>query len=245
MSCNSTFNKPKLIWSLVPQKIWDIQILHCFMLHIYIYICIYIYIFMYIIYIFMYIIYIYIYIYVHYIYIFMYIIYILCTLYIYILYICRYIYILYICIYIYIHTCLPLYLHDIYTYVHPPLFTCNLQDPRWSSTFFFAEVLSLSLLPAGDPRLPLCGWSWGRGKVDWLIGYDGNFTIWAIEIDYNLYKKIWLYDLQTHFLDVVGLGNVSRFFFHVGARSSRWMHTEAEDSLGQSKNSGFGSPKLF
>ena len=129
---------------------------------------------------------------------------------IYILYICRYIYIIH--MYIYIYTCLPLYLHDIYTYVHPPLFTCNLQDPRWSSTFFFAEVLSLSLLPAGDPRLPLCGWSWGRGKVDWLIGYDGNFTIWAIEIDYNLYKKIWLYDLQTHFLDVVGLGNVSRFF---------------------------------
>ena len=119
MSCNSTFNKPKLIWSLVPPKNMRHPRSYIVLCCIYIYICIYIYLCT-----------LYIYIYVHYIYIYVHYIYIYIMYIIYILYICRDIYIYIIHMYIYIYTCLPLYLHDIYTYVHPPLFTCNLQDPR-------------------------------------------------------------------------------------------------------------------
>ena len=148
MSCNSTFNKPKLIWSLVPPKNMRHPRSYIVLCCIYIYTYVYIYLCT-----------LYIYIYVHYIYI-------LCTLYIYYTYVEIYIYIIH--MYIYIYTHVSLYICMIYTHMFTLLYlhvTSKIPDDL--PLFFCWGTFSFSTSSWGPTPTSL--WMKLRARQGWLV----------------------------------------------------------------------------
>jgi hypothetical protein len=89
-------------------------------------------------------------------------------------------------IYIYIHV--SLYISMIYTHMITLLYLhATSKIPDDLPPFFLLRYFLFLYFQLGTHAYLFVDEAEGEAR---LIGYDGNFTIWVIEIDYNLYKKI-------------------------------------------------------